>query len=131
MLTVDVVKRFWALMQSNDFHSVGEVLSDSFVVEWPQSGERIRGRENFALMNEEYPAYGTWKFTIHKIVANDDEAVSHVSVTDGVQVARVISFFTMSGGLIEKMIEFWPDPFPPAENRRHLVEASLQDGSAE
>jgi hypothetical protein len=47
MTTVEVVKKFWSLMQTNDFKSVGQVLSDDFVLEWPQSGERIRDRENY------------------------------------------------------------------------------------
>jgi hypothetical protein len=48
--------------------------------------------------------------------------VSDVSLTDGVQVARVISFFTVTDGKIRKMVEFWPDPFTAPDNRRHLVE---------
>ena len=122
MTTTDLVKRFWSLMQSNDFASVGEVLSDDFVLEWPQSGERIRGRENFGKMNEEYPAHGIWKFTINRILVDGDEAVSDVSVTDGVQHARAISFFHVVDGRIQKLLEFWPDPFPAPEHRRHLVE---------
>ena len=55
MAADEVVRKYWSLMQSNDFHAVGQVLSDEFVVEWPQSRERIRGRQNFALMNAEYP----------------------------------------------------------------------------
>ena len=31
-------------MQSNDFRSVGNLLSDEFVLEWPQSQERITER---------------------------------------------------------------------------------------
>lgn len=122
MSTIDVVKRFWSLMQTNDFRSVGEVLADSFVLEWPQSHERIRGRSNFAAMNEEYPAHGHWRFTINRLVAGEGEAVSDVSVTDGVQVARVISFFAIADGLIQQMVEFWPEPFEAPENRKHLVE---------
>ena len=122
MSSADVVKRFWSLMSSNEFKSVGEVLSDDFVLEYPQSKERIRGRANFAAMNQEYPAHGRWKFTINRIIGDESEAVSDVSVTDGVQHARVISFFTISNGQINKMVEFWPDPFPAPENRKHLVE---------
>jgi len=122
MTTGDVVKKFWSLMQSNDFASVGEVLSDDFVLEWPQSGERIRGRENYGAMNQEYPAHGVWKFTINRILVDGDEAVSDVSVTDGVQHARAISFFTVSSSKITKLLEFWPDPFEAPEHRRHLVE---------
>jgi ketosteroid isomerase-like protein len=117
-----IVQRFWELMMTNNFRSVGSVLSDDFVLDWPQSNERIRGRDNFAAMNAEYPAHGRWQFTINRIVAEEGEAVTDVSVTDGVQKARAISFFTVRNGKIEKMVEFWPDPFDALENRKHLVE---------
>ena len=122
MKSIEVVERFWELMRTNDFHSVGEVLSDDFVLDWPQSNERIRGRDNFGRMNEEYPAHGRWQFTINRIVADEGEVVTDVSVTDGVQKARAISFFTIEGDKIVRTLEFWPDPFPAPENRRHLVE---------
>ncbi|HEX3228130.1 MAG TPA: nuclear transport factor 2 family protein [Pyrinomonadaceae bacterium] len=119
---VSLVEEFWRLMKTNDFRSVGSVLSDDFVLEWPQSNERIRGRGNFASMNEEYPAHGHWQFAVHRIVGNESEAVSDVSVTDGVQHARAISFFSIRDEKIAKMIEFWPDPFPARDDRKHLVE---------
>lgn len=45
---VEVAREFWRLMASNDFHSVAAVLADDFVLEWPQSKERIRGAASFA-----------------------------------------------------------------------------------
>jgi limonene-1,2-epoxide hydrolase len=119
---VEVVEKFWELMKSNDFRSVGAVLSDNYVLEWPQSNERIRGRDKFAAMNEEYPAQGRWQFTINKIIGNDSEVVSDVSVTDGVQSARAISFFTVVGEKIVKMVEFWPDNYEAPQSRKHLAE---------
>jgi hypothetical protein len=119
---VELVRKFWTLMMSNDFRSVGSVLADDFVLDWPQSNERIRGRDNFAAMNEEYPANGRWEFTVNRVVGNDIEAVSDVSVTDGVQKARAISFFAVRNERIWKMVEFWPEPFPAPDNRKHLVE---------
>lgn len=109
-------------MKTNDFRSVGSLLSDDFVLDWPQSNERIRGRDNFAAMNEEYPAHGLWQFTINSIVGNDSEAVSDVSVTDGVQNARAISFFSVQDEKIVRLVEFWPEPFPARDDRKHLVE---------
>jgi hypothetical protein len=81
-----VVEKFWRLMVSNDFRSVGELLGDDFTLDWLQSNERIRGRDNFAAMNEQYPAHGRWEFTVNKVVGNDVEAVTDVFVTDGVQI---------------------------------------------
>jgi len=124
-LAVDIVKEFWELMATNDFRSVGSVLADDFGLDWPQSGERIVGRDNYAAMNEEYPTTtGHWTFTLNRLVGNDQEAVSDVTVSDGVQNARVVSFFEVREAKIVKMIEFWPEPFAPLENRKHLVERS-------
>jgi hypothetical protein len=119
---VDVAREFWRLMATNDFDSVKSVLAPEFVLDWPQSKERIRGADNFARMNGQYPANGPWKFAIHRIVGNETEAVSDVTVTDGVQVATAISFFTVARGKVTRMVEYWPEPYAPAANRAHLIE---------
>jgi|SRR4030095_7901575 heme-degrading monooxygenase HmoA/ketosteroid isomerase-like protein len=118
----EVVREFWRLMASNDFRAVGAVLAPEYVLEWPQSNERIRGAERFAAMNAEYPAHGPWRFSINHLVGSETEAVSDVSVTDGVQTGRAISFFTVANGKITRQVEFWPEPSAAAANRKHLVE---------
>ena len=117
-----IVERFWATMQTNDFKAAGELLHDDYTLEWPQSGERIRGRANFVAINENYPAHGRWQFTIQRIIAEGNEVVSDVDVTDGVITARVITFSTIQEGKILHQIEFWPDPFEPAEWRAQWIE---------
>lgn len=117
-----VVREFWRLMATNDFHAVTAVLADDLIVEWPQSRERMRGADTFARMNTEYPTTGTWTFQIDRLVATEHEVVTAVSLTDGTQSATPVSFFTVADGRITRMVEFWPEPFPPAENRRHLTE---------
>jgi ketosteroid isomerase-like protein len=123
----EVVREFWRLMATNDFESVVAVLAPEFVLEWPQSGERIRGPERFARMNREYPAHGPWRFTVHRVVGGTSEAVSDVTVTDGVQSARAVSFFTVADGKVTRLLEFWPEPYDPPANRANLVER-MQDG---
>ena len=117
-----VIEKFWAAMQTNDFKSAGEWLHDDFVLEWPQSGERIRGRANFVAINEHYPAHGRWQFRIQHIVAEGNEVVSDVEVTDSVITARVITFSTIRDGRIRHQTEFWPDSFKPAVWRAKWVE---------
>ncbi len=119
---LEVVREFWRLMASNDFTSVATVLDQGYVLEWPQTKERIRGPGRFVKMNAEYPANGPWVFEINHIVGSESDAVSDVSVTDGVQHARCISFFTVANGKITKQVEFWPEPYTAPANRKHLVE---------
>jgi GNAT superfamily N-acetyltransferase len=117
-----IVHEFWRLMGINDFAAVGAVLAPDFVLEWPQSQERIRGAANFAQMNAEYPAKGPWRFMVHRAVANGAEVVTDTSVTDGDVLGRALSFFTVRDGLITHITEFWPEPYPAPANRAHLVE---------
>jgi ketosteroid isomerase-like protein len=109
-------------MATNDFRCVKSVLADEFVLEWPQSKERIRGPEKFARMNTEYPTADRWAFRINRVVADGNTVVTHVSVSDGTTSGEPISFFTVTDGKITRITEYWPEPFPAAENRRHLVE---------
>ncbi len=117
-----LLEQFWQTMESNDFYAVAQLLHDDFILEWVQSGERIRGRENFAKLNTAYPTQGTWHFTINSIVADGDEVVTDVSVTDGTLNDRVITFSTIRDGKIWKQVEFWPEPFSAPEWRAEWVE---------
>ncbi len=117
-----MVRQFWERMGSNDFYSASELLTADFVLEWPQSQERLRGPERFARLNQEYPAHGPWVFTVHRLVASGDQVVTDVGVSDGVQVARAISFFTVRADGICHLLEFWPESYGAPANRAHLVE---------
>ena len=119
---VDAAREFWRLMASNDFSSVSAVLAPDFVLDWPQSKERIRGAQRFAEMNQTYPGHGPWTFTIHRLFGAGSEAVSDVTVSDGVQTARALSFFTVVQGKVTQLVEFWPEPYAAPANRAHLVE---------
>ncbi|MDJ0755197.1 MAG: nuclear transport factor 2 family protein [Ardenticatenaceae bacterium] len=118
----DVVLRFWETMGTNDFEAASRWLSEDFELIWPQSGELIRGRANFAALNTHYPAHGRWHFTINDLVAEGAKVVSDVSVTDGEMTARAITFSTVQDGKISRQVEFWPDPYDPPAWRAEWVE---------
>ena len=107
----ELVAQFWAAMHANEFVAAGELLHDDFVLDWPQSGERIRGRANFVAINVNYPAAGRWRVTLDRLVAEGDEVASQVTVTDGVLLARAITFTTVRDGRLWRQTEYWPDPF--------------------
>ena len=117
-----LLEHFWDLMRTNDFYTAAELFHDEFMLEWPQSGERIRGRENFAVLNSAFPAEGRWHFTINQIVAEGDMVVTDVTVTDGKRTDRAITFSTIKEGKIWKQVEFWPEPFDAPEWRAQWVE---------
>jgi ketosteroid isomerase-like protein len=118
----NVVERFWSAMNANDFRAAGEMLHDEYVLEWPQSGERIRGRANFVAVNENYPAVGPWRVTLNRLIAGEGGVASEVTVTDGATTGRAITFSQVREGKILRQVEYWPDPFEAAAWRSQWVE---------
>ena len=121
MTAKEVVLAYWNAMQSNDFKRGSEWLSEDFELYWPQSSELIAGRENFALLNSNYPAAGPWRFGINSVICEGNRVVTDVDVTDGAVSARAITFHTVENDLITRQTEFWPDRFDAPEWRRKWV----------
>jgi ketosteroid isomerase-like protein len=119
-----ILENFWNTMGTNDFHAAAQLLHEDYLLEWPQSGERIRGRDNFAAINAAYPAEGKWTFAINQLVAEGEKVASDVSVSDGKRHERVITFSTIRDGQIWKQVEFWPEPFEAPEWRAQWIEKS-------
>lgn len=117
-----LVESFWETMETNDFYAASQLLHDHYALEWPQSGERIRGRDNFAAINTYYPAEGKWTFKVNHIAADGDMVVTDVSVSDGTRQDRAITFSTVRDGKIWKQVEFWPEPFEAPAWRTQWVE---------
>ncbi|MCD6160782.1 MAG: nuclear transport factor 2 family protein [candidate division Zixibacteria bacterium] len=121
MTAKEVVLAYWKAMEGNDFYKASVCLSEDFECYWPQSSELIISRENFAEMNTNYPANGTWRFNINSVVCEGNQEVSDVDITDSIVSARAITFHTVENGLITKQTEFWPDNYDAPEWRRKWV----------
>ena len=121
MDAAEVVTRFWEGVDGRDWDAVGGTLAPDVVYEVPQTRERVRGREAVVRFNAEYP--GEWNLSITTLVAAADAAATTIRfVSPGVPDATGIAFFTLEGGLISRMEDWWPEPYEPPPGREHLVE---------
>lgn len=118
----DLVLQFWKVMGENDFFAASQLLHDDYILEWPQSRERIRGRDNFARLNTAYPSDGKWTFSIIEIVREGGIVVTDVLVSDGTRNGRAITFSTIRDGQIWKQVEYWPESFEAPAWRAEWVE---------
>lgn len=117
------LESFWAAMQENDWERAAGHLTPDCVVDWPCSGERIVGRENFAAIQAQYPTNtGRWSFDVHRIVAEEGVVVSEVTVTDEQQAARVVAFSILEGSQIAHQVEYWLMAYDPQPGREHLTQ---------
>ena len=115
-----LVVELWERMGHLDFAGAGELLHDDYVCEWPQSNERIRGRENFVALNANYP--GRWSTEVKRVIVQGDQAASEVVLTWENQTVAVVSFYKMLDGKIHREVDYWPEAYAAPAWRAQWVE---------
>jgi SnoaL-like protein len=100
--------------------------AEDVVQEWPQSGERIRGRDNIAAVNQNYPAStGTTPKTTLRRVLKPGEAwiiESTIDYGDGVPVSLVSIIETGADGKVVRETDYFANPFEAPAWRAKWVE---------
>src|SRR5207302_2799844 len=91
----ELAETTWKALEAGDWERAAEHLHDDFVQEWPQSGERIVGKENAIAINQNFPG-GLPKMRFRRTVASGDLAVVEVvleyadgSVYNGVSIMKI------------------------------------------
>jgi limonene-1,2-epoxide hydrolase len=114
------VDRYWAMMVKQDWDAASEVYADDAIQEWPQSGERIRGRDNIMAINTNYPGLPT--MTPRRTIAGGDIAVSEVVLDYNGQIYNAISVFEIKDDKIVKQTDYFAAPFDAPAWRAQWVE---------
>jgi hypothetical protein len=119
-----VVRDLWRLIQQRDWHGAGQRLSEDIVVDWPQTRERFRGRDNFIAMNRAHPA-PNWRIEILNILALDSAVAVELRVPDDETVHFCVGFYRVDGDAISHIREFWIEEKPqePPIWRRQWTES--------
>jgi ketosteroid isomerase-like protein len=102
----EVVAELWRRMQARDWDGVGELVADDFVLEWPETRERIRGRTNFVEFNRNYPE--GWSIEVLGVVADGQRVSSEVRVPHPqIGMLYAASFFEVENGQLARGREYW------------------------
>jgi hypothetical protein len=116
---------------SSDVESLGRLLTErgdpDVVSEYPQSGERFKGRDRIVEMNQSYPAAtGTRPtFALREFRPAGDLAVVEGSIDygDGKAVSYV-GVVQAKDGRVTRMTEYFGDPFPAPDWRKPFAEGA-------
>jgi ketosteroid isomerase-like protein len=68
----DVVRRYWKAHGVHDYETLGSLRHRDWTVEWPQTGERIRGHANDRAAHEAYPG-GLPGIALPRLVGSEDQ----------------------------------------------------------
>ncbi len=112
----------WKAIESRDWEAAGALMHDDYVQEWPQSGERIVGKDNALAINENYPG-GLPKMTFRRTLAGGDLAVLEVGLeySDG-SIYQGVAILEFRDEKVVRETDYFAQPFEAPEWRAQWVE---------
>jgi hypothetical protein len=114
------LQRHWDASDANDFDTEHEIYREDAVLDYPQSGERIRGRRNIQESRTVQP--NQKRFTVQRIIGGGDLWVTEFVLSyDGIP-SYTVSIMEFRDGLVAHETQYFADRFDPAPSRAHLVE---------
>jgi drug/metabolite transporter (DMT)-like permease len=120
----EAVREYWAGFESGDVDRVMRAfdtyVADDFVQEWPQSGERIRGKANARAINENYPGVPSAK--LRDVRGSGDLWVGEMTLDYGRGPVHSVSILEFRDGKLVKETDYFADPFEAPEWRSQWVE---------
>ena len=114
------LRRHWEASDANDFATEHQIYRDDAVLEYPQSGERIRGRANIQASRSAQP--NLKRFTVRRMLGGGDLWISELVMTYDGRPSYVVSIMEFDGGQVVHETQYFSDPFEPGPSRAQGVE---------
>ena len=118
--TKTLIERHWEASEAGDLVAEHDIYSPAAVLDYPQSGERFRGRDSIQAQRGGHPA--DRHFAVRRILGHSNLWVSECIITyDGVP-SYSVSIMELDNGHVVHETQYFADPFAPAPGRAGLAE---------
>src|ERR1700722_7557806 len=110
----------WAASDASDFETEHLIYWEDAVLEYPQSGERTRGRRNIQAQRSSHPKKK--KFKVRRIVGSGDFWVTEYVLSYDGKPSYTVSIMEFRGEKVARETQYFADPFAEPASRANLVE---------
>jgi hypothetical protein len=114
------LQRHWAASDANDFAVEHEIYRADAVLEYPQSGERIRGRAGIQASRVAQPSEK--RFTVRRVIGRGGLWVSELVLTYDDKPYYVVSIMEFEGAEVVRETQYFTESFEPGPSRAQWVE---------
>jgi hypothetical protein len=112
--------RHWAASDVSDFETEHSIYHEDAVLEYPQSGERIRSRRNIQITRTEQPSKK--RFFVQRISGGNDLWITEFILMYDGKPSYTVSIMEFRGEKVARETQYFADPFDPAAWRAQWVE---------
>src|SRR3984885_14122139 len=116
----DALRRHWTASDANDFATEHQIYRDDAILDYPQSGERIRSRHNIQASRAAQP--NTKRFTVRRIVGSGELWVTQFILTYDGRPSYTVSIMEFRGDKVARERQYFTDPFVASAFRAQWVE---------
>ena len=115
------LEKHWTASAAGNQDAEHEIYNDDAVVEYPQSGERVRGRHNVQALRSQHPARPSG-FVVRRIVGGGELWVTEYEITYDGRRFNTVSIMEFQAGKVVRETQYFAEPFEPPAWRARWVE---------
>src|SRR5262250_1583076 len=109
----------WTASDANDFETEHRIYHEDAVLDYPQSGERTRGRRNIQGQRASQP--NQKRFTVQRIIGGGDLWVTEFVLTYDGKPSYTVSIMELKEGKVARETQYFGDSFEPGPSRAQWV----------
>ena len=110
----------WTASDSNDFETEHRIYHEDAVLEYPQSGERTRGRRN--IQNQRASQPSNKRFNVRRIIGGGNLWVTEFILTYDGKPSYTVSIMEFRDDKVSRETQYCADPFVAPAWRAQWVE---------
>ena len=110
----------WAASDASDLETEHLIYHEDAVLEYPQSGERTRGRRNIQAQRGIQPSQK--RFSVRRMLGSGDLWVTEFILTYDGKPSYTVSIMEFEGEKVVRETQYFSDPFVAPAWRAQLVE---------
>jgi SnoaL-like domain len=114
------LEEHWRASESGDTEAEHAMYAEDAILDYPQSGERFRGRSTIAAQRGGHPAER--HFTVIRITGGADLWISECIITYGGTPTYSVSITEFVDEKVAHETQYFAEPFGAPESRRSLSE---------
>jgi hypothetical protein len=114
------IAQHWEASESGDIDTEHAIYAEDAILDYPQSGERFRGRSKIQAQRGGHPAER--HFTVLRILGGGDQWVSQCIITYDGKPTYSVSIMEFTDDLVTHETQFFADPFQAPASRAALAE---------
>lgn len=104
------IERHWSASAVGDQDTEHDIYADDVICDYPQSGERIIGRQNLQALRSHHPGKPSG-FRVIRILGSSNLWITEYTITYQSRPVYTVSIMEFGSGKVVRETQYFADPF--------------------